>query len=242
MVKIQFHALSERGKRERNEDSCCAEKIGNYYVFGVADGLGGHAAGEIASAIAIECLKNEMQKEHESITTKLGDVIIKADQEILARSDQDRDLNGMATTLLICIIDEEGDCTLINIGDSRAFIINGTSIRHTKDHSYIQELLDAGQITPEEAWRHPLNTIISQAVGDPESVLKPDLYSTNIRENILLMSSDGLHDYVRKERIQEIVMEYPDNLKKTCDILVQEALKNGSGDNITLIVVKGAIE
>jgi serine/threonine protein phosphatase PrpC len=239
-VKIQFHAYSEKGKRDINEDSYCAERIGRYFVFGVADGLGGHAAGEIASGIAIACLRREMTHEPVSVETALEDIMMKAHEEILAVAARERDRYGMATTLLICVTDDEGNCTLQNTGDSRAFIINEHSIRHTKDQSLVQELIDAGKISPEEAIHHSLNNIISQAVGDPESVLEPDRYVTNLRENVLLMSSDGLHDYVGKERIQEIVMHNQDDLRKTCEILVQEALQNGSDDNITVIVVKGS--
>jgi serine/threonine protein phosphatase PrpC len=238
-VKIQFHAYSERGKRDINEDSYCAERIGRYFVFGVADGLGGHAAGEIASGMAIECLRREMTHEPVLVEPALEDIMMKAHEEILVMAAGKRDRYGMATTLLICITDEDGNCTLQNTGDSRAFIINENFIRHTKDQSLVQELIDVGKISPEEAIHHPLNNIISQAVGDPESELKPDVYTTSLKENILLLSSDGLHDYVRKERIQEIVMNNLDDLRKTCGILVQEALQNGSDDNITVIMVKG---
>ena len=115
-------------------------------------------------------------------------------------------------------MDDALNCTVINVGDSRAHIVTAEGVKTTKDHSLVNELVASGEIAPEDAWQHPLSNVLSQALGDPESVIKPDFYEVNLRDTFLLLSSDGLHDYIRKERIREIVLANGEDVEKSCNL------------------------
>jgi len=240
VANLQFSVLSDKCLRGINEDACCAERMGNYYVLAVADGLGGHAAGEVASAIAISALKDAM-RDCDSPKIALKNAVLTADEQIRAQSEQSRERRGMATTLIAACVDDDLNCTVINVGDSRAHIITSDGIKITKDHSLVNELVASGEISPEEAWQHPLSNVLSQTLGDPEGVIKPDFYEVNLRDTFLLLSSDGLHDYIRKERIREIVLANGEDVEKSCKELVEEALSSGSGDNITVVLAHGRV-
>lgn len=239
MSRVSFYASSEIGLRDNNEDSYCAERIGDYYVFAVADGLGGHACGEVASSIAIECLKNAVKFYEGDLKTMLRDAVFDADEQILAQSEKSPKKRGMATTLIAACVDDDLNCTVVNVGDSRAHIITQDEVKTTKDHSVVNELADSGEIAPEDVWQHPLSNVLTQALGDPESVVKPDFYDVNLRDTFLLLTSDGLHDYIRKERIREIVFANGKDVTKSCRELVKEALAAGSDDNITIVLAYG---
>ena len=231
---MKYFAISEKGKRESNEDAYLAEKIGDYYVFAVADGLGGHAAGEIASRIAIMELRETVRRKTGTMDEILLHAFSKANREILFQSENVPERKGMATTLTACILDERGRGVVANVGDSRAYLIND-GIWHTKDHSYVEELLDKGVISEEEAMRHPMKNIVTRVLG-AEKQLTPDFYEVDVRGKTLLLSTDGLHDYVRDERIAEIVRAHEP--EKACRELVRGALEKRSGDNITVVVVR----
>lgn len=231
---MKFFAISEKGKRENNEDAYLAEKIGSYYAFAVADGLGGHAAGEIASRIAILELRETVRRKAGSMREILEYAYEKANEEILFQSEMFPERKGMGTTLTACILDENGKGVIANVGDSRAYVIND-EIWHTRDHSYVQELVDKGVISEEEAMKHPMKNIVTRVLGVEEQVT-PDFYEIDLKEKTLLLSTDGLHDYVREERIVEIARAY--DPERACKELVREALREGSEDNITVVVMR----
>jgi PPM family protein phosphatase len=241
MSRVCFFALSEKGLRDNNEDSCCAERIGDYDVFAVSDGLGGHEWGEVASGIAIECLRNAMKFSEGDIRTVLGNAVFDADEKILAVSEKSQKERGMATTLIAACVDDDLNCTLVNIGDSRAHVISPCDVKTTKDHSYVNELLDTGEISPLEAWQHPMSAVLTQALGDPDSAINPDFYEVNLRDTFLILSSDGLHDFVTRERIRDIVLANGENVERSVRELVEEALSLGSDDNITVVLAHGAM-
>jgi PPM family protein phosphatase len=238
-MTLNFSARSDTGLRDINEDSYCIERIGDWYVFGVADGLGGYAAGDVASAIAIECLRNAFKLSDSNPKHALKEAVIEADSQILIYAEKHPDVRGMATTLVAAVVDDDLNCTVINVGDSRAHFITAHDVSITKDHSYVNELVESGELQPEDAWQHPLSHVLCQAIGNPEEVIKPDFYEVNIRDTFLLLSSDGLHDFVERDTIQKVVLANRDKLKKSCDDLVTEALKAGSDDNITVVIVHG---
>jgi len=238
-VTLNFFVRSDPGLREINEDSSCAGQIGDYYVFGVADGLGGHAAGEVASAIAIECLKNAFRFNDENPKDTLLEAVSEADNQVLTYGEKHPDSRGMATTLIAAVVDEDLNCTVINVGDSRAHFITGHDVSITKDHSYVNQLIENGELQPGDTGKHHLSNVLCQAIGDPEGVIKPDFYELNIQDAFLLLSSDGLHDFVGKETIQEVVIGNGDDLQMSCDDLVALALEAGSDDNITMVLVHG---
>jgi len=228
-LKVEFFAISEKGVREKNEDAYLAEKIGKYYVFAVADGMGGHAYGEIASKIAIMELKETIRRFDDEPKNLLKKAFEKANTEILAYSK----IVGarMGTTLVACLLDENGKCTIANVGDSRAYLIND-EIWHTKDHSYVQELVDSKIIDEKEAKKHPMKNIVTRALG-VEKRVEPDFYEISLK-GILVLCSDGLHDYVDDVVIARVVKTHKP--KEACKMLVDIALKR-SRDNITVIVV-----
>ena len=227
--KIRYYGFSGKGKRNKNEDAYIAEKIDDLYVFAVADGLGGHVMGEVASKIAIGELKEAIKRYGEN---GLITAFEKANETIFFENEQ-RGTN-MGTTMVACIMMGDGKCKIANVGDSRAYIIND-EIWRTKDHSLVQELVDSGIINEEEAFNHPQKNIVTQVLGLKKDV-KPDVYEKDIKNSILLLCSDGLSDYVKDEEIAKIVKKY--DPKKACKKLYKKALKEGSQDNITTIVVK----
>ncbi|MGB9175572.1 MAG: protein phosphatase 2C domain-containing protein [Methanoregula sp.] len=239
MSRVSFFALSEKGLRDNNEDSYCAERIGDYDVLAVSDGLGGHECGEVASRIAIECLKNAVKFYEGNIRTILGNAVFDAEEQILAVSEKSPEKRGMGTTLLAACVDDDLACTVVNIGDSRAHFISENDLKTTKDHSYVNKLLDAGEISPAEAWQHPLSMVLTQALGDPDCAVRPDFYEVNVHDTFLLLSSDGFHDFVTKEKIREIVLKNGENVEKSVRELVEEALSAGSDDNITVVLARG---
>lgn len=238
-VTIHFFALSAKNRRDANEDAYCAEHIGDLSVFAVADGLGGHAAGEVASGIAIECLRNAMKFSEGEVKKTLRDAVRDAHEQILAHAEKFPEKQGMATTLTAAVVDGALRCTVVNIGDSRAHCITAGDVKATKDHSYVNVLVDTGVVRPEDAWQHPLSMVLSRAIGDPDGPAEPDFYEFGLQDAFLLLSTDGLHDFVRQEKIQEIVLDQGSDPEKACRALVREALEAGSDDNITVILVRG---
>ena len=237
-MNIQVFGKSERGKRDNNEDSFLAEKIGDSWVFAVADGLGGHMAGEQASAMAITILRDEVKTGIADPKARLEQTAQRIHSEILLQAGSSRNFYGMATTLVAALVSSEGKICVMNIGDSRAYLI-GDTVRHTRDQSVVESLIATGEITREQAKNHPLQTMILQALGDPESTIKPDFYEADLRECMLLLSSDGLHDSVDKETIGDIARAHEGDLALACDLLIGKALECGSEDNVTVVVVKG---
>jgi len=228
---MMYFGLSVKGRRENNEDAYMIEKIRDFYVFAVADGLGGHEAGEVASNLAILELKETLKRHDGDLRDLLVRGFEKANDEILFQNKVRR--TNMGTTLTACIVkDFKG--IIANVGDSRAYVIDD-GIWHTKDHSYVQELLDSGIITEEEAFKHPYRNIVTRVIGLEED-LKVDVYEVDLRGKVLLLSTDGLHDYVRDYKIREIVMNFEP--ERACKELVEEALNSGSGDNITVVIAR----
>jgi PPM family protein phosphatase len=143
-VAFNFYARSDPGLRDINEDCYCAERIGDYSVFAVADGLGGYAAGEVASAIAIDCLRNAFKLDGGDPKHALQEAVSEADKQILEHGEKSPDSRGMATTFIAAVVDDELNCMVINIGDSRAHFITADDITTTKDHSFVNELVETG--------------------------------------------------------------------------------------------------
>jgi protein phosphatase len=235
-MKLQYCGRSEKGKRDNNEDAFLAEKIGDYWLFAVADGLGGHMAGERASAIALKILHDEVEKGITDPKARLEEIALTIHGEIQRQAETNRNYFGMATTLVAALVNEKERAYVMNIGDSRAYLI-GDIIRHTKDQSVVESFIELGEITREEARCHPLRNMILQALGDPDSNILPDFHEADISNGFILLSSDGLHDHVDKEAIGQIVRSYQEDLSLACDTLIEKALECGSDDNITVVIL-----
>lgn len=216
--------------RDHNEDSLIIIPP----LFAVADGMGGHEAGEVASEITVNTLA-ELAPTHldaESLTA----AVEAANYNVLKAPHQGIGREGMGTTLTAAML--EGERLLIaQVGDSRAYLLHNNHLQQiTRDHSLMADLIEAGQITPEEAKVHPNRSVITRAIGS-DIHMRPDIYELNVSAgDRLLLCSDGLSTMVSDHAIQAI-MRRQDSPQKCADELVEAALENGGVDNVTVIVV-----
>ena len=232
-------------RRELNEDSfkiCGFENGAPHGVCVLADGMGGHNAGEIASSTAAEIVADELAEnlcktDDKDICHNIAAAIDFANSRIYEMSLSNREQAGMGTTLVVAYVKDE-QLWVANIGDSRAYVINAKEIcKMTIDHSIVEELVRRGTITREEARSHPDKNIITRAVGTEEYV-DADYYDYKLSEGeTIILCSDGLTETVRDERIQEIIVNEED-IAKAVDALIEEANKNGGVDNITVVAFR----
>lgn len=236
--------LSDIGlAREINQDSFFVSQELNFPLFIVADGMGGHNAGEIASNMAVDIIKNvfinnrEDLKHKSNIISVMKDAVRKANNNIYHKSLESPEYAGMGTTLTMAYI-FEGNIYICHVGDSRAYYIDDRIIYQiTEDHSLVNELIKNGSITEKEAKNHPKRNMITRAVGTSEDIE----IDTFIREykggHILLICSDGLTNMVSEDAILEEIKKR-DELRTICNNLIYNAKNNGGFDNITVVVVK----
>lgn len=226
-------------KRKINQDACLAATIENkgrkYYVFAVADGLGGHRSGEIASQMAVDYIKENLSNvENYFDYNEMYRFVNAINHEIIDVSRNCEECLGMATTLTMCILD--GDrLGVIHIGDSRAYRINEKQMEQlTKDHSLVQVLVDEGKITSKEASVHPQKNVITRALGT-DDIVQPDLYEYAVTtQDVILLCSDGLYNMVSEKAIREIALEL--SLEDATKELINLANHNGGNDNITVVL------
>ncbi len=215
--------------RDHNEDSLVVRPP----LFAVADGMGGHAAGEVASEIAVNVLA-ELAPEHPD-GAALQTAVEEANREIIRASRDGRGREGMGTTMTACML--EGERLLIaQVGDSRAYLLHQGKLQQlTRDHSLMADMIEAGQLTPEEARNHPQRSVITRALGsDPNT--RPDIYEINVDAgDRLLVCSDGLSSMVRNETIEATLRRVRDP-QRCASQLVNEAIAAGGHDNVTVIV------
>ncbi len=229
-----FACMSDKGKkREKNEDSVYAADG----LFVVADGMGGHSAGEIASSMATQIISDCLLGVKENFREEITDAVACANSKIYAAAEGE--LSGMGTTVDVCVYDGKY-IHIGHVGDSRVYIIkNGTLNQITVDHSYVEMLLQKGEITKAEAKNYPMKNMITRAVGVSGGV-SADYYETAFGENdVLLMCTDGLTNAVSEEQILEIVNGEKE-LSQAAENLVNAANENGGPDNITVIIARCA--
>lgn len=245
---MKYFGLTDVGSvREANEDTYLIKEYGDYILFAVFDGMGGAAAGETASMIARE----EMEKyfdgffadfgrtEPAAIQAALASAADRANFKIFSLAAENEALKGMGTTLVaaLCVKDK---IYVAHVGDSRAYLINKDgALQITRDHSFVQYLIDIGKLTPEEARTNPKKNIITRAVGvDKEvSVDVSVLEKKQYKGKTLLLCSDGLSGYLDAPMLAKLCKEYPDE-KEFCEKLIAEANALGGSDNITAVVAK----
>lgn len=236
-------AKTDIGKaREMNQDYYYISKPeDNLQIYILADGMGGYSGGEVASRLAIESAKhylennfNQIEHEKEAILKLIDDTIKYANMVVHEKSKTSDDLKEMGTTLDICFI-YNNKVYIGHVGDSRVYRIRGDVMRKlTKDHSYVQQLVEDGKITREEANHHPKKNMLLKALGCVANV-EPDLRARNLeKQDILLMCSDGLTNMVEEEVICQVVKENPQIAPER---LVELANKAGGYDNITVITI-----
>ncbi len=241
--------------RQLNEDSLASLEVTAAYesktkkrlLLLVADGMGGHNAGEIASRIGSETIVNalaQLLSSKDENASRYGEAfraaISLANQRILQASTQTSGSEGMGTTVTLAIIDGNQLHTA-NVGDSRCYIINEEDAwQFTKDHSYVQQLVDQGKITREEARTHPRRNEITRVVGY-YGVVEIDTGVTSLDENDrVLLCSDGLIAHVEDDELKRIALDHTDP-QKACDELVELANSRGGRDNISIIIAPANI-
>ncbi|WP_317066006.1 PP2C family protein-serine/threonine phosphatase [Methanoculleus caldifontis] len=233
---LRYAAMSDVGGREQNEDAWVAGRTGGYDIFAVADGVGGHARGEVASEMAVRILEETADECLPGLkpAVVLEHAFLRANAAIYAYN-RENGLNA-ATTLSAAIVDQSGKCWIGTVGDSRTQIITPASVWQTRDQSYVQSLVDAGILSPAEAMRHPGRNIVTQALG-LESRVRAEIDEQEIAGAVLVISSDGLHDYVPATVIRVIALE--SDPATACRRLIEAAKDAASTDNITVIVARG---
>ena len=210
-----------------------------FLLLAVADGMGGHAKGEEASKIALNTLTKSVVPElfgEKSFTELLENGIKNANREILDYTSKNPESSGMGTTA-VCALVKGNDVHLANVGDSRAYVISNDEIRRvTKDHSYVQALIDEGKITEEEAREHPQKNVITKAVGIMESVEPDTMKLTLDNDESLLLCCDGVIAHLPDEDIHKIISD-TDDPQNACQQIVDLANERGGTDNISLIIL-----
>lgn len=229
--------------RSGNEDNFAVNvpPSGDRGLFVVADGMGGHAAGEVASEMAVQTLERELAglKDLEDKTSgeRVMEALRMANRTIHDRTITEVDKQGMGTTASVLIV--SGMRYLIGqVGDSRVYLLRDGALQQlTKDHSYVQEQVDAGFLTPEQARYHPYSNVITRCVGASPDV-QPDVYAGEVRMgDLFLVASDGLTGMVDDRRLQMLLMSRSVPERKVHS-LIAEANGRGGLDNITAIVVE----
>ena len=226
--------------REVNEDSVFAtpNAIGNLpNLFVVADGMGGHNAGDYASNLAVEIVQKSIA-ENPSIEpeTVIREAITTANQKLLEKAKQDVRLKGMGTTLVVATVIDQ-TLYFANVGDSRLYLLNRGIKQLSKDHSLVQEMLRLGGINREEAKHHPDKNIITRAVGAKQE-LEIDFFEYRLKKkDCIVMCTDGLSNMVEDEEIFRIVKSSRDIVEVT-EQLIEKAKENGGNDNIGVVVVE----
>jgi PPM family protein phosphatase len=234
-MKLKWGATTDVGMvRQQNEDDFCAEEN----LFVVADGMGGHNAGEVASALAISTVRSGARG---GIFTadQFRELVQQANTAIYTASLDDSTQSGMGTTLtaMAVVPGEEPAVLVANVGDSRTYLFrHGVLSRVSVDHSYVQELVNEGIITPEEARVHPRRNIVTRAMGIDRNV-QVDVFHQLVRTgDRVLLCSDGLVDEVADFDIAQVLMDHSD-AQEAAEALVMVANANGGRDNTTVIVV-----
>lgn len=233
--------LSDVGNvRKTNEDSVGYFETSDFDIYAVADGMGGHNAGEVASELAIKIIIEYIKQNHQDSDLKkvLSDGIKSANKKIYDMSIVSDSLKGMGTTITICF--KKGEKMVVaNVGDSSCYVINSERklSKITRDHSLVQQLLDNGTITEEKARNHPNKNIITRALGTNELV-EVDLFDVDLTNIIkCILCTDGLTNDVTYSEMYDIIMEN-DNIS-SCKMLVDLSKSKGGRDNISVIVFEG---
>jgi protein phosphatase len=228
-MSVEVGFATDVGKvREKNEDSLLVE----HPLYAVADGVGGARGGEVASRIAVETLEELAHKGEGS----LGDHVRRANELVFERSTSDRQVAGMGTTLTAAVI-EGGAAHLAHVGDSRAYLLRAGGLRQlTDDHTLVQRMVKAGEITRDEAEVHPHRNVIVRALGMEPDVEVDETTVALLDGDRILLCSDGLTGMVAEQQLQAILETEPDP-KRATDRLVRAANRAGGIDNITVVVI-----
>ena len=238
---MKTHASTDKGlERQENQDWSYTSElaVGNLpNLFIVADGMGGHAGGKLASQTAVKAFVKSIQKStSEDPSELLINAVNKANEEVIKKAKK-VELEGMGTTLVAAtVIDNK--LYVANVGDSRLYLITAGEIKQiTKDHSLVEEMVRLGELEPSKARTHEKKNVITRAIGVADEV-KADIFKVSLKEEqTILMCTDGLTNMVTDDVIRKIVVTGRDVIEKA-EALIIEANKNGGKDNITVVLVE----
>jgi serine/threonine protein phosphatase PrpC len=240
-MRIDFFGKTDKGKvRRGNEDFFACEKINpEEYLFLVADGMGGHRAGDVASKLGSQTFikyYKKLRKKKNSILESMNQAVDRANTYILKKASSDPRKRGMGTTFSAVVI-VSLKAYIAHVGDSRIYLIREDKIAQlTTDHTFVGKMVEEGRITQDEARDHPQKNILYMSLGAREA-FEPEIneYMGVQEGDIFVMCSDGLNNMVQDSTIKEYVLSY--NAKDAVEQLIQLANSNGGTDNITVLVV-----
>ena len=232
-MKLRVGVRTDVGRsRARNEDSYLVQEP----LYAIADGMGGHRGGDVASSLALESLQPPGAEAPAEEFHRLVEQIKDANRRVLERGEADRNLRGMGTTLT-AILAADGKAHVAHVGDSRAYMLREGSLQQlTEDHTLVQRMIREGRLTEEEAHTHPQRSILTRALGVEDDLPIDELTLDLKPGDRLLLCSDGLTNMIGREAIQEILLT-EDDPQRAADRLVEEANQAGGDDNITVIVL-----
>jgi protein phosphatase len=250
-MEVSAHGLTHVGRqRQHNEDAFLVESTAGLFL--VADGMGGHAAGEIASRIAVDSISefilhtkeddgtwpHAYDEQYTRTTNRLMAALRMANQRVLEAMKKDARLRGMGTTVVACMADDE-KMSVAHVGDSRAYLIrDGQLSRITNDHSWVFEQVQAGMLTEAEAEKHPLRNVITRALGGALQVTPDASEIASQPGDVYLLCSDGLTGMVPENEILRVVTANNGDLKAACQQLIDAANERGGLDNVTAVLVR----
>lgn len=252
-MRAESYGITDRGlRRTQNEDAFLVrDDLGLYLV---ADGMGGHAAGEVAAAIAVREIESvvEATREHEDKTwpenwqvrlslnaNRLVQAILSAHRKVMATVESASELRGMGATVVAALLDlRTSVATVAHVGDSRAYLLRGGELRLlTSDHSWVHEQVVAGLLSEEAARNHPLKNVVTRALGGTQEPAV-DFMELKLEDgDVLLLCSDGLNTMLEDREIRDILVTSP-SLGQAANRLVATANEHGGLDNITVVLVK----
>lgn len=227
--------------RKANEDNLFADANEHRGLFIVADGMGGHAAGEVASQMTVDALARELADVNDLVRpdapSRVSEALRLANRAVYQRTVSEKEKQGMGTTASALLL-SDAHYVIGHVGDSRIYHVrDGKMQQLTRDHSLVQEQVDAGLITPEQARRHPQSNVITRCIG-VSSEVEPDIMTGESRiGDVFLLASDGLTGMVDDRRIQQLLLSRAAP-ERIVNALISDANNNGGVDNITAIVVK----
>lgn len=238
---MKAYAKTDIGsKRSMNQDFfyCNENAVGSFHnLFIVADGMGGHKAGDHASKLCVECMVDSIEKSsHKTPVTIFEEAVDIANDKIYRAAKENVEFEGMGTTMVACTL--LGDTMYVaNIGDSRLYLLRDEISQITDDHSLVEELVKQGNITESEARVHPQKNIITRALGTDVQV-SADFFEVTVQKgDIVLLCSDGLSNMLDDEDM-EYIIEHSDTLEEAGTVLVAKANQSGGDDNITVVLVQ----
>lgn len=228
MTDPSHGAATDVGRRETNQDYFIVQPP----LYAVADGMGGHRAGDVASRTAVEVISEKIRDQHEA----LAEAVREANRAVHDKAGSDPKLRDMGTTMTAVIL-QDGRAQLVHVGDSRAYLFRAGELeRLTEDHSVVGRMVREGRISAEEADQHPQRSVLEKALG-VEAELDVDSHTVGTEPgDRILLCSDGLTNVLADEEIQAILADEP-NPEKAAKRLVGEAIKGGANDNVTTVVV-----